>query len=108
MFVCNFMIVTKKKMHFLFVFGGVKTRNGDILVSANEGLLHSASKVPENDLLVFFFFFFFFFFLISFMLFREIKRFLGEIETDYFTVSNNAIMTFGCSLFRTTFSSNAR
>ena len=33
-----------------------------------------------------------------------IKRFLGEIEIDNFTVSNNENMTFGFSLFGTTFS----
>ena len=36
------------------------------------------------------------------MHFSEIERFLGEIETDNFTVSNNEIMTFGFSLFGTT------
>ena len=41
--------------------------------------------------------------LISFMLFNEIKRFLSEIVTDNFTVSNNENTTFGFSLFGTTF-----
>ena len=39
----------------------------------------------------------------SFKLFSEIERFLCEIETDSFTVSNNEIITFGFSLFGTTF-----
>ena len=41
-----------------------------------------------------------------FMLFDELERFLGEIETDNFTVSNNENTTFGFSLFGTTFSSS--
>ena len=35
----------------------------------------------------------------SFMLFSEIKIFLGAVETDYFTVSNNENTTFEFSLF---------
>ena len=35
----------------------------------------------------------------SFMLFNEIWRFLSEIKTDNFTVSNNENTTFGFSLF---------
>ena len=31
---------------------------------------------------------------ISFILFNELWRFLGEIETDNFTVSNSEIITF--------------
>ena len=31
---------------------------------------------------------------ISFMLFNELQRFLGEIETDNLTVSNSEIITF--------------
>ena len=32
--------------------------------------------------------------LFSFILFNELKRFLGEIETDNLTVSNSEIITF--------------
>ena len=39
----------------------------------------------------------------SFMLFDELCRFLGEIETDNFNVSNKVNTTFGFSLFGTTF-----
>ena len=44
--------------------------------------------------------------IIAFMLFDELKRFLGETETDNFTVSNNENTTFGFSLFETTFFSS--
>ena len=40
----------------------------------------------------------------SFMLFEELQRFLGEIKTDNFTVSNNENTSFGFSLFGITFS----
>ena len=43
---------------------------------------------------------------VSFMLFDELYRFLGEIETDNFTASNNENTTFGFSLFGTTFFSS--
>ena len=42
----------------------------------------------------------------SFMLFNEISRFLGEIKTDNFIVSNNENTTFGFSLFWTSFFSS--
>ena len=53
MFVCNFLIVTKKSM-FLFVFAGAKSRSGKItkfqfLIPANWGVAtFSLQKVPEN------------------------------------------------------------
>ena len=43
---------------------------------------------------------------LSFMIFDELVRFLGEIEIDNFTVSNNENTTFGFSLYGTTFSSS--
>ena len=53
MFVCNFLIVSKKYM-FLFVFVGAKRRSGEIsmyqfLISANgEAATFSIQKVPES------------------------------------------------------------
>ena len=40
------------------------------------------------------------------MFFSEISKFLGEIETNNFTVSNNEITIFGFSLFGTIFFSS--
>ena len=54
MFVCNFLIVSKKYM-FLFVFAGAKRRTGEIatfqfLISANWGkATFSLQKVPESS-----------------------------------------------------------
>ena len=45
---------------------------------------------------------------ISFMIFNEIQTFLGKIEIDDFTVSNNENTTFGFSLFGTTIFMNSR
>ena len=36
----------------------------------------------------------------SFMLFNELSRFLSEIETDNFTVSNSEIITFDFTVLK--------
>ena len=41
---------------------------------------------------------------ISFMLFNELWRFLGEIETDNLTVSNSEIITLDFSVWKIAFS----
>ena len=52
-----------------------------------EGMKENAECLPNFEIISF-----------SFILFNELSRFLGEIETDNLTVSNSEIITFDFSV----------